>query len=179
MSEEASFGGIPRKVSVSPASAMKKALEEMMRLKKEWNLQYEVSYECTHHGPSLDVPTMFAELGSTIIQWKDEKAAEAVAHATMKAIEKQEVYPAVLGVGGPHYNRKFTKIALSQNVAFGHIIPKHMVSRIDLDILRQCTEKTVEKVQKAVLDWKGIKGADKDALLTLLKEANLPVEKIG
>jgi len=47
LTEEASFGGIPRKISVSPASAMKNALKEMMRLKKEWNLQYEVSYECT------------------------------------------------------------------------------------------------------------------------------------
>jgi len=179
LTEEASFGGIPRKISVSPASAMKNALKEMMRLKKEWNLQYEVSYECTHHGPSLDVPTMFVELGSTIVQWRDLKAAEAIAHAAMKAVEEQESYPALLGIGGPHYNRKFTKIALSQDVAFGHMIPKHVISRIGLEILKQCVDRTVEKVEKAVLDWKGIKGADKDKLLVMLEKIGLITEKIG
>jgi len=178
LSEEATFGGNPREVSVSPASAMKNALKEMMRLKEEWNLQYEVSYECTHHGPSLKVPTMFAELGSTIVQWRDLKAAEAVAHAAMKAVEEQEKYPALLGIGGPHYNLKFTRIALSENVAFGHMIPKHMASKVDLNLLKQCVERTVEKVEAAVLDWKGIKGADKTKLIEMLKEIGLPVEKI-
>jgi len=71
---EAEFGGIPRKVSISPAAAMKDALLEMAKLREEMNLNYEVSYECTHHGPSLDVPTMFAELGSSLKQWKDSES---------------------------------------------------------------------------------------------------------
>ena len=78
LTEKAEFGGLPRKISVSPASAMKNALLEMMRLKEEKSLNYEVSYECTHHGPSLNVPTMFAELGSSPEQWKDLKAANVV-----------------------------------------------------------------------------------------------------
>lgn len=62
---EAELGGIPRRVSISPASAMRDALLEMATAKEEMGLKYEVSYECTHHGPSLDVPTMFVELGSS------------------------------------------------------------------------------------------------------------------
>lgn len=177
LSEEANFGGTPRRVSVSPASAMKNALREMMRLKEEWNLKYEVSYECTHHGPSLDAPTMFVELGSSIVQWRDLKAAEAVAYAAMKAIEEQKKYPAVLGIGGPHYNLKFTEMALNGDIAFGHMIPKHMVSGIDLDVLKQCVERTVERVEAAVLDWKGIKGADKGRLITMLGKIGLTIEK--
>ncbi len=42
--------------------------------------------KCTHHGPSLDVPTMFVELGSSETQWRDSKAAQAVAHSAMHAI---------------------------------------------------------------------------------------------
>jgi D-tyrosyl-tRNA(Tyr) deacylase len=39
---------------------------------------------------------MFAELGSSPEQWKDLKAAEAVAHAAMSAVLNQSKYPAVL-----------------------------------------------------------------------------------
>jgi len=74
LTDEAERGGYPKQVSISPASAMKEALRETPRQKEEKQLAYKVSYECTHHGPSLNVPTMFAELGSSPIQWKDMKA---------------------------------------------------------------------------------------------------------
>ena len=175
---EAELGGIPRKVSISPANAMKNALLEMTKLKEEMKLKYEVSYECTHHGPSLDIPTMFAELGSSLKQWKDMKAAEAVAHAAMAAISKQSSYPTALGIGGPHYNPKFTKIALSTQTAFGHIIPKYALPQVDAEIIKQCVEKTKENVEYAILDWKGIKGADKERLIAALDKVGVPIEKV-
>lgn len=175
---QAEFGGIPRKVSISPAGAMKNALLEMAKLKEEMRLKYEVSYECTHHGPSLDVPTMFAELGSSPKQWKDMKAAEAVAHAVMAAVSKRSSYPTALGIGGPHYNAKFTKIALSTQTAFGHIIPKYAIPQVDAKIIKQCVERTMENVESAILDWKGIKGADKSKIVTALGEIGVPIEKV-
>jgi len=176
---EAKFGGIPRRVSISPASAMKTALVEMARRREEMELNYEVSYEATHHGPSLDVPSMFVEVGSSPKQWKDPKAAEAVAHAAIAAASKQPRHPATLGIGGPHYNAKFTRIALTrEEVAFGHMIPKYAVSEVDLEIVKQCVERTVEKVESATLDWKGIRGADKEKLTTILDEIGLPVRRV-
>mgnify|MGYP001051191742 CR=1 FL=1 len=177
---EAEFGGLSRKVSISPAGAMKDALKAMMQFKEEMKLDYEVSYECTHHGPSLNAPTMFAELGSSQKQWSDLKAAEAVAHATMKAISGfgESQYRAVLGIGGPHYNKKFTKMALESEVAFGHMIPKYAVPHVDAEVLRQCLEKTLEKVEFAVLDWKGIKGEHKSKLVGMLEEAGVSFRKI-
>lgn len=176
---EAKLGGLPRKVSVSPANGMRDVLEAMMRFKEEMQLDYEVSYECTHHGPSLNVPTIFAELGSSPKQWKDLKAAEAVAHATMEAVIKfgESHATAVLSIGGPHYNRKFTRIALENDIAFGHMIPKYAIPRIDVEILRQCVEKTLEKVDFAVLDWKGIKGGYKSKLVGMLEEIGVPFKK--
>jgi D-aminoacyl-tRNA deacylase len=175
---EAKLGGIPKKVSICPASAMKNALLEMAKLKEEMKLNYEVSYECTHHGPSLDVPTMFAELGSSPQQWKDMKAAEAVAHAAMAAASKRSTYPTALGIGGPHYNARFTKIALSTPTAFGHIIPKYALPQVDAEIVKQCVERTVETVNSAILDWKGIKGVYKDNLVTALSKIGVSIEKI-
>jgi D-aminoacyl-tRNA deacylase len=174
---EAELGGITRKISVSPASAMKEALLEMFRQREQLRLSYKVSYECTHHGPSLDVPTMFVELGSSPVQWKDVKAAEAVAHAAMAAVAKQSMYSAVLGVGGPHYNEKFTRLAVDTDVAFGHIIPKYAIPKVDTKMLRQCVQRTVEKVETAVFDWKGMRGADKERLIAILDEIGVSVEK--
>jgi len=177
---EAKLGGIPRKVSVSPANAMRDALKAMARLKEEMQLDYEVSYECTHHGPSLNVPTMFAELGSSPKQWKDLKAAEAVAHATMEAVSNFSNFPAkvVIGIGGPHYNNKFTRMALKNDLAFGHMIPKYAIPNIDLEILKQCVERTLERVELAVLDWKGIKGEHKPKLVEMLKKIDMPFQKV-
>jgi len=175
---EAELGGIPRRVSISPASAMRDALLEMATAKEEMKLKYEVSYECTHHGPSLDVPTMFAELGSSLKQWRDQTAAETVARATIAAVSKQSRYATVLGMGGPHYNAKFTRIALTTPTAFGHIIPKYAVPRVDAEIVRQCVERTLEKVESVILDWKGIKGADKEGLMAILNEVGIPIEKV-
>lgn len=84
----------------------------------------------------------------------------------------------VLGVGGPHYNSKFTRIALEKEVAFGHMIPKHSISRIDSEILRQCINRTLEKVEYAVLDWKGIKGDDKPRVIEMLNETDLQIQKV-
>jgi len=175
---EAELGGLPKKVSISPASAMKDALLEMSRLREETKLDYKVSYECTHHGPSLDVPTMFAELGSSPEQWEDVKAAEAVAHSVMAAVSKRSIYPTALGIGGPHYNPKFTRIALSTQTAFGHIIPKYLVPQVDDEIIKKCVERTKEKVESVILDWKGIKGADKDRLIAMLDKVGVPIEKV-
>lgn len=178
--ENADLGGTPKKVSIAPANAMKVALSTMAELVKEKHLNYKVSYECTHHGPSLDVPAMFAELGSTPKEWRDLEAAEVVAHATMKAVADfgKQTSKAVLGIGGPHYNEKFTRIALEEDKAFGHIIPKYAVAKIDEAILRQCAERTLEKVEFAVLDWKGIKGEDKPNIVQLLNKIGLKFQKV-
>lgn len=174
----AQLGGISRKVSISPASAMKAALIEMRRAKDEMGLHYDVSYECTHHGPSLDLPAMFVELGSSPEQWGDPKAAEAVARGAMAAAENDVIYTAALGVGGQHYNEKFTHMALTSDVAFGHIIPKYALHEVDGYIIRHCVERTIERVDRVILDWKGIRGADKGPLLTNLRELGLRIEKI-
>lgn len=177
---EAALGGNPREVSVSPARAMRDALKVMAKMREEMQLNYQVSYESTHHGPSLNVPTMFAELGSSPEQWNDAAAAEVVAHATLEAVSKFRSVSAktVLGIGGPHYNGKFTRIALEEEVAFGHMIPKHSISHIDSAIIQQCIKRTLEKVEHVVLDWKGIKGDDKPRVIKILNETGLPIQKV-
>ncbi len=69
-------------------------------------------------------------------------------------------------------------MTLVGEVVFGHMIPKYAVHLIDSEMLRQCVERTLEKVPLAVLDWKGIKSEDKPNLLSALETAGLPYKKV-
>ena len=176
---EAKLGGKPKTVSISPAKAIRTSLLEMAKLVSNQNLSYDVSYECTHHGPSLDAPTMFVELGSSSQQWKDLKAAEVVAEAAVAAVsECSNCCSVALGIGGPHYNKKFTKMALTDQWAFGHMIPKYAINDIDVSMIKQCIEKTAEPINSVVLDWKGIKGEHKSTIIEALKELDVNSEKV-
>ena len=180
--DEAMLGGLPKTLSISPAKAMSDALKALLHYKEELSLDYEVSFEVTHHGPSLNVPAMFVELGSSEKQWRDSKAAEAVAHSAMHALtnfsKPANSCSAVIGIGGTHYNQKFTCMSLVGEAIFGHMIPKHFVSKIDSEMLLQCRTKTLEKVSLAILDWKGIKSEDKPKLLSALRDIGLPFKKV-
>ena len=48
----------------------------------------------------------------------------------------------------------------------------------ELDFLRQCIEKTLEPVDHAVLDWKGIRSDHKSQLLSGLEAAGLAYVKV-
>jgi D-aminoacyl-tRNA deacylase len=176
----AELGGLPRNVSIAPASAMQTALKALMHQKEELSLNYEVSYECTHHGPSLNKPTMFVELGSSPPQWNDLPAAEAVAHAAMTTVTdfSTQAGSAVLGIGGTHYNQKFTRMALAGEAVFGHMIPKYAIGALDSGMLAQCVAKTLEPVSMVLLDWKGIKSEDKPGLLAAIQSVGLPYMKV-
>jgi D-aminoacyl-tRNA deacylase len=178
--DTAELGGLPRRISIASATAMRNSLKALSLFKESMKLDYEVSYECTHHGPSLDVPTMFVELGSSMLQWRDSRAAEAIAHAAMSAISKfgDLSNTAEVGIGGPHYNQRFTAMALNGEALFSHMIPKYAIQKIDSNMLSQCVERTSEKVDFAYLDWKGIRGTDKPHVLRILKEIGLSYKKI-
>lgn len=172
------FGGLPKTVSVSPAVPMKNALLEMAKQVDNLDLDYTVCYECTHHGPSLDKPAMFAELGSSPKQWNDLKAAKVVADAVVAAVTTSPFCSIVLGIGGPHYNQKFTKLALTTHRAFGHIIPKYALAGINDETIRQCIQRTMEPIDSIILDWKGIKGEHKPKIISTMEKLNLHTEKV-
>jgi D-tyrosyl-tRNA(Tyr) deacylase len=58
------------------------------------------------------------------------------------------------------------------------MIPKYAITWVNADILTQCTERTLEKVDHAILDWKGIKSKDKTKLIEALAKNNLSYQKL-
>jgi len=66
---------------------------------------------------------------------------------------------------------------LSTSKAFGHIIPKYATQYVDSEMIKQCVQQTLEKVESAVFDWKGMRGADRERIANALKELDVRVEK--
>jgi len=58
------------------------------------------------------------------------------------------------------------------------MIPKYALSQMDTEMLRQCVERTHEKVACAVLVWKGIRGEDKPKLLVALGALGLRTVRV-
>ena len=120
---KADFGG--RQGELVPASpSFLSGLLRTLSIKAK-GLPFEVSYEVTHHGPFLEVPTTYVEIGSDESRWGDLAAARAMAKALLESAPAEG--PVVVGVGGGHYAPRFTEVTLTKKVRFGHMMAKHVV----------------------------------------------------
>lgn len=177
---QADLGGEPCELAIAPASAMREALRELAKQKDELALDnYEVTMECTHHGPtSMSTPLLFVELGSDEKHWADELAARAVANTVYKVAKGVERAKTALGIGGPHYAPNFTKIILSSNnIAAGHIIPNYVLHDMRKDMVQKAIARTLEKVELILLDWKGLRGEHRELARDIADELGVETMK--
>lgn len=168
-------GGNERELAFAPALYLQKAIN-LLKIHGE-KIQYPVSYEITHHGPTnLLFPVIFVEVGSTEEQWNSLAACESAADVIYEILTCDiEKVPAAIGFGGPHYAPNFTKI--SDNVAVGHIAPKYAVDLLDKEMIEQMLNKTVPKPDFAVIDWKGLKGSQRRNIIKILDELGVEWKK--
>jgi len=160
---EAKFGGTPKKLSQSAPQAVRSLLRSLKTLSE--NEEYEVTLECTHHGPSdLDVPSVFIEIGSNEAQWLDEVAGRIVANAIL--LLKDEESPVAVGFGGTHYAPRQTALILSTDVTFGHIFPTHALNNIDESMVKQAFARS--GADFAYIDRKSMKSEERDNLIRLI-----------
>ncbi|MCG7844602.1 MAG: D-aminoacyl-tRNA deacylase [Methanomassiliicoccales archaeon] len=112
------------KALVPPSPAfLSGLLRELSRTGQE--LPFAISYEVTHHGPYLEVPTTYVEIGSDESTWGHQGAAKALASAILNC--ELSDGPVVIGVGGGHYAPRFTEVTLTKKVNFGHMVAKHVL----------------------------------------------------
>lgn len=176
LTEEAKVGGRPKELAFCNADAMKAALVELKKARDELGLKYKVSMEVTHHGPSeLEKPVTFVEVGSGEEEWNDKNAVRAVARATLKAAENEKVFEKAIGVGGGHYAPRHTMLALTSDVAIGHIIPNYAIDALEEDIFLEAVEKM--KADFAFLDWKGMSKDQRKKMLLFAKDCKLTVKR--
>jgi len=155
----ADFGGEPGKVCPTSALFLKQTFEILNKHAKDHELKdYKVTMECTHHGPLIEKPCMFIEIGATENEWRDRKAGFIIAKTIRDIIKnfKHNPYNEVaIGLGGPHYCPNFNKIQLNSNYAVSHVIPSYVMP-ITKEMIKEAIDKTKEDVDFAIVDWKGL-----------------------
>lgn len=130
---ENKFGGKEKTLVRSNPSLMTDALRKMVRYNNQ--ADFKVCFEVTHHGPWLDRPTFFIEIGSDGKNWGNTEAADTLANVLLDLEYNDD--PTVIGVAGGHYAPRFTEVALEFRVNFGHMIPNyHLEGKDDEDIVR-------------------------------------------
>ena len=181
--KNADFGGESEKVSPTSAQFQKQFFEILNENVKKYELnEYKVTLECTHHGPLIDKPCVFVEIGSTDFEWNDRRAAFVMAKTIKETIDKYQENPyreIAIGIGGPHYCPNFNKIQLNSNVALSHIIPEYSLP-LTQEMLKQAITKTEEEVDFAILDWKGLGSAEqRQQVINTLDKMYIQYKKIG
>jgi D-tyrosyl-tRNA(Tyr) deacylase len=102
------------------------------------------SYEATHHGPFLRNPAFFIEVGGKETDLPPPAAARLIAEV-VRGLSEDSSDTVVLGVGGGHYAPHFTDLAVRRRLAFGHILPRHVLDPLTMEVARGA--------------WKGTPGA--------------------
>ena len=181
---KADYGGQDGKICKSSALFQKHLFEVLKRNVKQYNMEedYAVTMEVTHHGPLIDKPCVFIEIGATDAEWTDRRAGFIIAKTISEAIKefKENPYTEVaFAIGGPHYCPSFNKVQESSNVAISHIIPKYALPLTD-EMIKEAIQKTEEEIDFVLLDWKGIGSKEeRDNILEILGRWYLQSRKTG
>jgi D-aminoacyl-tRNA deacylase len=174
------LGGETGKICKSSALFQKQMFEKLKKNAEEYNLKYDVTLEATHHGPLIDKPCVFIEIGSSENEWVNRQAGFIIAKTINEIIQefKENPYNEIaIGIGGPHYCPNFNKIQLKSNIAISHIIPQYAFPLTE-EMVKEAIEKTEEEIDFVILDWKGLGNAEqRQEILDILDKLYIRYEK--
>lgn len=174
-SDDAPLGGKAHSLSVAAPREMLATLSAIEGINVEG---VATTYEATHHGPLVDVPSFFVELGGNDSTVANLALAEKLADAIYKSLEGGETSfnEVAIGIGGMHYPNKFTKLALQGKYAFSHIMPKYYTGNTDM--LGSAIERSSIRAEKAVIEWKSIKAGERNNIIGKLAELGIDYERV-
>jgi len=185
--KKADYGGKDKTICSTNALALKyflKVLDKNAKSTKNIKDNYLVSMEATHHGPFVLTPCLFIEVGSSKDEWNDLTACEVVAKSIIECVanfsdfkNKEKNYKIAFGIGGPHYCPNFNAVQLGEKYALGHVVAEYGLP-LDKKIIQQIIDKTTEKIENVIIDWKGCGNAvSRKKVLDVLNEFDLEIIK--
>lgn len=178
---QADFGGKPNHLSPAASRDMGALLRRMRHHSSRAGLPHAVTYESTHHGPTMSMPSLFVEIGSDDTWYNDPTSGQVLAAAIEDVIagEGRSTGPVLVGVGGGHYVPRHTDVALAGQADFGHFLPSHFIEEdAGPDALRRCIQATPD-CAGVYVHRKALKGAQRQAVLRWCDELGVQVVEIG
>jgi D-aminoacyl-tRNA deacylase len=178
---KAELGGEDQKICPSSGLFQKHIFEKLNENAKKFKIEeYAITMECTHHGPLINKPCIFIEIGSTEKEWADRKAAFIISKTIAEVVEDFKNNPCreiAIGIGGPHYCPNFNKIQLNSNVAISHVIPQYSLP-LSEEMVREAIAKTEEEIDFILLDWKGLGNSEqRQQAIDILDGLKIPYKK--
>jgi D-aminoacyl-tRNA deacylase len=141
LGEATALGGAPHSLAPADPAGQTRLLIALGGEAKA--LGVAATFEATHHGPQMDIPSMFVEVGSSPKDWQSQPLCAAVARAVVSGYleeERVDAAPCAIGLGGGHYAPRHTDRARRQGTAFGHLIPGYALEGLDEAVLRRAAE---------------------------------------
>jgi D-aminoacyl-tRNA deacylase len=175
---QATHGGKPLELSISNSHLSKKLFKTLWKEAEVAGLigEFDVTLEATHHGPTnLARPLTFIEIGSTPIEWRDQRARKVIAKTVVEAIKDppgRDYCIPVAGYGGGHYPVKHTKIHLEKEYCYGHILAKYAFSEgVKTEVILQTLRKNYPgPVELGIIEKKSLRSQYRKDLIKILEE---------
>lgn len=168
----AELGGTPATLCPAASRDMGALLRRLRHHRDAAGMAHSVTYEATHHGPRMTVPSLFVEIGSDETWYEDRQSGEVLAAAIEDVLggEGRCSGPVLVGVGGGHYVPRMTDKGLSGEADFGHLLPAYAVDPDGAaDALRRCVEGT-PGCEGVYVHKKGLKGPQRQAVARWMEE---------
>lgn len=167
----ADLGGRERTVSVSDPGYMLPTLKELREAYS--GNGYEITFEATHHGPYMETPNFYIEIGTTPEDWHRPEVLDAVLRAVESA--HQCSGPTFIGGvgGGGHYMPKITEYAVENGIPVGHMVSKHSLAVTDRSGILEAIRKTPGCRGGILVDRKGVKSEGKAIVSAVADELGM------
>lgn len=150
----ADLGGKEKTIVKTDPILIRKLLLNLKENKPKEIKEYEVKQEATHHGPYLNVSTIFYEIGSSIEDWENKEVSKYMIEILIKTIKdydrestkKENEWVEVVGFGGSHYCTKFNRLTFDRQnkYCFGHVVASYAEKEVieNKEILNQAKIKS-------------------------------------
>ena len=202
LDEKPPFGGKSADAP-PPSPRMSSWMQELKKQAESHELseEFSISFETTHHGPWISVPSLFIEIGSNEEKWGNEKAASALADVIINGLNlnNQDTVPKITAekvvfcLGGGHYAPQPMRLS-DKGVVLGHMLASYALI-MDKSDSETDDESNVKGTWKqailsaylstkkanpdsevwAYLDRKSFKGWQRKAIKNFLDEENIPL----
>ncbi|MDP6869816.1 MAG: D-aminoacyl-tRNA deacylase [Candidatus Poseidoniaceae archaeon] len=160
--------------------------------------EFELSLETTHHGPWLETPSLFIEIGSTDATWGHEIAAQVLAGIIFRGLgldgstgiggweNKGKV---LITLGGGHYAPRANKICLADDIWLGHMLATYALpfTKDEDGNIGGMWENSIREAVKSTkaafpggeiissMEKKAFKGWQRQAIRDLMFELGIPI----
>ena len=159
MGERGKAGGI-NGVLVPPSPRFATIFREMLveARKRKLDDHFDLTLEATHHGPVLETPTLYVEIGSTEADWSRDDALNLWAYLISKILGLKDGIQmglwegdgeVMIGLGGGHYSPRHRAVLEKGDMWLGHIIASYSLDFSESESLED--DETNYPWQEAIL----------------------------